>query len=83
MKHCKAQSSGEIYFTAASLNAYFLDLLGLQKVTGFVQVGLESLRLQTGGDGRAMFGVHILLRGDLKTKDVIIKLSSVILVYAT
>ncbi len=79
----KPKSSGQIYFTAAPLSAYLLDLLSLQKVTGFVQVGLESLWLQAGGDGRAMFGVHILLCGDLKTEEAISKLCSDIQIYAT
>lgn len=45
---------------------YLLYLVRLQEVTGLFEVGLECVRLQLRLDGRSMFGVHLLLSGDLQ-----------------
>lgn len=44
---------------------YLLYLVGLQQVTGFSEVGFECVWFQLCLDGHSMFGVHLLLGGDL------------------
>lgn len=47
---------------------YLLDLLCLQQVTGFSEVGFEALGLQLSFDGRALLGVHLFLGCNLKVQ---------------
>lgn len=56
--------------------AHLLDLFGHQEVARFTQVGFKGLRLQAGCDGCPMFGVHLLLRGDLEAENKVSKLCS-------
>lgn len=49
---------------------YLLDLVGLQEVAGFFEVGLERFYLQLCLDGRFMFGVHLFFGGDLRAQEI-------------
>lgn len=50
------------------VSLHLLYLVGLQEVAGFSEVGFECVWLQLSLDGHSMFGVHLLLGGDLQVK---------------
>lgn len=56
------------YSTSVPQPFYLLDLVGLQEITGFFEVGFERFRLQLSFDGRAMLGVHLFLGGNLRVQ---------------